>query len=132
MTEEMQPRPQDKPVPQTLIFPAPKYRRLLRIAALANVVAWIALVGYGIFTVLMILNDASRYPMTTPYDGNAEFWRTFKQEPLLALYYIFSWLKLPLQGLVTFTVFKGVALGLGMIVETNMNRRENEEEGNHD
>lgn len=132
MTEEMQPRPQDKPAPQPLIFPAPKYRRLLRIAALANVVAWIALVGYGIFTVLMILNDASRYPMTTPYDGNAEFWRTFKQEPLLALYYIFSWLKLPLQGLVTFTVLKGVALGLGMIVETNMNRRENEEEGNHD
>ena len=132
MTEEMQPRPQDKPDAQPLIFPAPKYRRLLRIAALANAVAWIALVGYGIFMVLMILQDASRYPLTTPYDGNAEFWRTFMQEPLLALYYIFSWLKLPLQGLVTFTVLKGVALGLGMIVETDMNRRENEEEGDHD
>lgn len=125
--------PVTQSAPDPFAIPSRNYRRLLRIAALANAVSWIALVGYGIFMVLMILQDASRYPLTTPYDGNAEFWRTFKQEPLLALYYIFTWLKLPLQGLVSFTVLKGVALGLGMIVETDMNRRKNEEEeGDHD
>ena len=131
MTEGTHPNPQEPLEPQAFAFSAPKYRRLLRIAALANAVAWFALVGYGIFMVLMILQDASTYPITSPYDGNAEFWQTFKQEPLMALYYILSWLKLPLQGLVTFTVLKGIAAGLGMIVETDKNRSGQDAEVSH-
>lgn len=122
MTEEMQFGPQEKPEAQPYIFPAPKYRRLLRIAALANAVAWIVLVGYVVILVMRILNDAAGYPLATPYDGYAEFWDTFKTVPLIALRYIFSWLELPLQGLVSFTVLKGIALGLKMIVETDKNR----------
>jgi hypothetical protein len=102
-------------------FPTSRYRLMLRISALANGFAWILLVCFLIGTVLQIYNEAVRYEELS-FAPQRDFWLRFKGEPLFALSYIGIWLKNCLLGVYKFVVLKGIAMGLNMIVETDMNR----------
>lgn len=102
-------------------FPTPRYRLLLRVSAFANALAWIMLVLACIETVATILNQANTYEIQT-FVTFGSFWQKFTEEPVFAFDYLSAWLANCFQGVVYFTVLKGISLGLKMIVETDMNR----------
>lgn len=118
-------------------IPEPRYRRLLRISALANIAAWIALVFFLFLTIGAFLGRVNIADSLCPSIGNsndpfAALLRRLSQEPVFAIQTLLDCLEYAFRGISSFIVLKGVGLGLDMVVETNMNRRYSETEGENE
>ncbi len=118
-------------------IPEPKYRRLLRISALANIAAWIALVFFVVLAAFSILRQVDILEVTCPSIANsndpfATLMQRLAREPWFAIQVLFDCLQYAVDGMVSFGVLKGVGLGLDMIVETDMNRRNSQTDGDHE
>ncbi|MGB8983935.1 MAG: hypothetical protein WCC12_18840 [Anaerolineales bacterium] len=107
-------------------FFSPNHKRLLSIAVWAKYLAWVVLVvnilwAIGTYTekqtVFLYYGEASMY-------GAHSFIRFLKQVPSYALSVFIEILGIALRGVVYFLILKGVSLGLNMIVETDINYRE--------
>lgn len=95
-------------------FYTAKHKRLNQIAAVAGVFSWVALVGFFFqaITQYVIYNtQLQAVGLKTVPVGN-----------LLSGY--FSIFNVLVQGCIFWLVLKGVSLGLNMIVETDLNYRE--------
>jgi hypothetical protein len=102
-----------------------KHTRLTRIAILANIFSWIVLVVYTLYAVTTFLqNWNSYYAQNLPQFNGAD--------PFAIANLCLSFFTTLLTGIVIWLVLKGVALGLYMIVETDLNYRENKQGGNNE
>jgi hypothetical protein len=106
-------------------FFSPKHHRLLNIAYWANILAWIALIAAFIFPLARFLEMQSLYDAQRFYtDQQASYIEyvrshlTFALSLFVDIFYKFVF------GFIYFIVLKGVSYGLNMLVETDINYRE--------
>lgn len=98
------------------------HNRLLTIATWAKYLAWIVLAFYLILAVLQFfqyqnfLNSSGQLP--------TDIWDYFKNNPFDAFRLAVNILISILRGVIFYLVLKGLSLGLNMIVETDINYRE--------
>jgi hypothetical protein len=101
--------------------------RLMSIAGWASNLAWVALVTYLILAALTVFMDQAIYRR---FANGLDYWDMVRVEPL---YYFLNigadMLSRALSGFMCYVVLKGVSLGLYMVIETNMNYREKENQG---
>lgn len=97
-------------------FFSSNHKRLLTIANWARYLAWIALVAYILLAGLQILPRQS-FGDFPPQDTQLEQLRRVAGAAVVLL-----------RGVIYYLVLKGISLGLNMIVETNINYREQQEQ----
>jgi hypothetical protein len=110
----------------TTDFFSAKHKKLLRISAWANILAWIALIVYTLFTLSTILNfkyEILSLPQVQGYPSQVQ--------PGVDTGYLAIGAKLITRvveaffpGVVYWLGLKGISVGLKMIVETDINYRE--------
>jgi hypothetical protein len=108
-----------------------QHLRLLSIATWAKNLSWIAIVAYILLAsgqVLQILNSATyRAQINGPSLDGLMFY--LNHNPLELVKLGVSTTATIFQGVATFLVLRGIYLGLNMIVETDINYRDQSEEG---
>jgi hypothetical protein len=103
-----------------------KHLRLWRISSLAEIISSIALVIFA----FLALGEIYRYNQLAHNQFQTNLIGLFSQEPIYILDVLLQIARVFLQGAVYYLVLKGIALGLDMIVETDINYREKDvEEG---
>jgi hypothetical protein len=108
-------------------FFLPNHKRLLSIAVWAKYLAWIALVVYILWAVLQVFQYQTFIGNS---QGQLDGWRfLLKNEPFQAFRLIVDIAATVLKGIIYYVVLKGISLGLNMIVETDINYREQEQGG---
>lgn len=100
--------------------------RLLNFASWARSLAWIALIVYVIFVGIQIIrlvvaNDNGN--IQGP--GSQSILTMLVENPLILVEQLVSMAMTLIRGIIYFMILKGVSLGLQMIVETDINYREN-------
>ncbi len=104
-------------------FFSSKHERLLGMASWSRVLAWIVLTAFVLDAISFFYQNQIAY-------GNAlqnfqNFTEIFRSDPGFAIKMILDSLSIILKGLVYYLVLRGISLGLNMIVETDINYREN-------
>jgi len=98
------------------------HKRLLSIATWAKYLAWIAFViyilwaGLQMFQYQNILSNNSQFRF--------DLWSFLRSNPLEAFKLGVNMMSIVLRGIIYYLVLKGISLGLNMIVETDINYRE--------
>jgi len=106
-------------------FFSPSHDRLLSIAVWAKYLAWVVLVVYLLNAVLQMF----QYKVfTDAIELQPNFWQFVRFSPFETFKLAMNMLTTALRGVVSFLVLKGISLGLNMIVETDINYREQEKE----
>ncbi len=100
-------------------FFSANHNRLLTIATWAKYLAWVVLIVYILWAVLLIAQDFSNH--VNQLQSDIGLLEKFRVELNLATTL--------LRGVVYYLVLKGISLGLNMIVETDINYREQKQEG---
>ena len=98
-------------------FFAPKHKRLDRIASMANIFAWLALVFY-------VLQAILQYLQLTQNQGGQSITKFFLEYPETTINILLGIFNILLRGVVYWFILKGVSAGLNMILETDLNYRE--------
>jgi hypothetical protein len=111
-------------------FFSPNHDRLLNIAWWAKQVAWIVLVAYILWVGVQILTlilakDSGNFAGPT----SQSLATMLRDDPLEALKRVTNMGTLLLRGIVYYLVLKGTSLGINMIVETDINYRDQDQEG---
>ena len=110
-------------------FFSSNHKRLLNIATWASYTAWIVLA----FHILDALGTYSQEQQTAMFTNMiptrySNFVELLKHNSLYASSLFVGILNIALTGIAYFLVLKGVSLGLNMIVETDINYREQKKE----
>lgn len=102
--------------------------RLLSFAGWAKNLAWVALVIYILLAILVIPQDMIFYQRLSSLNlnsGSLDYWDQLSLYPLHSLITIgTNILNNLISGAIYYVVLKGISLGLYMIVETDINYRE--------
>lgn len=96
-------------------FFSPNHNRLLNIAAWAKYLAWVVLVVYILNVVLQVFQH-QYFASNIPVQQGSRFLNELRLTVSVATTL--------LRGVVSYLVLKGISLGLNMIVETDINYRE--------
>jgi hypothetical protein len=115
-------------------FFSPKHKQLLGIALWAKYLAWFVLAVFILRAGLVIFQKQVNFQQTYAVMGSSTsaqgYWDMVRDDPL---YYGFDigadMAGMLLSGAVYYVVLKGISLGLNMIVETDVNYREKENQG---
>ncbi|MGC1375638.1 MAG: hypothetical protein WA821_05420 [Anaerolineales bacterium] len=110
-----------------------KHRRLLRIASLANISAWIVFIANIALVGSHFLQFQSAYmqnPNTVFQQPN--FLAMLGENPVYTANMVLSLLSTFMTGVVYGLGLKGISLGLNMIVETDLNYRDKLEGESHE
>jgi hypothetical protein len=109
---------------QTDFFSA-NHKRLLNLATWAKYLAWVVLVIY-LISALGVFNQNQSMYMSTGlfYGSSSKFIPFLLKNPVFGINMVIDILMTALNGLVYFLVLKGLALGVVMVVETDINYRE--------
>ncbi len=103
-----------------------KHLRLWRISFLADFLSSLIVLVF----VFLAFDEAYRYNQLAHDQFQTNLIGLFSREPIYILDVSLQMLRVFIQGAVYYLIIKGVALGLNMIVETDINYREkNAEEG---
>lgn len=101
------------------------HNRLLNIATWAKYIAWIVLIIYILNGFGEFVSAQNSFALRNPMVGShVEFTDKLKSDPLYTVSLLVSMASTFIKGIVYFLVLKGVSLGLNMIVETDINYRE--------
>ncbi len=105
-------------------FP-PQHKQLLNIAAWAKYLAWLALVVAFILPFARYIEIQYLYYQQQSFLGqNLGFIDAIKNNPLYGVSVFTDALDKFLSGFIYFLVLRGISIGLNMIVETDINYRE--------
>jgi hypothetical protein len=112
-------------------FFTPQQERLLSIAVWVKYLAWIVLVVYVLWAAGTYIQQQTYYL----YYGSAnfatqnytDFMDLLKNKPLFGLSVFMEIIGAFLRGVMYFLILHGISLGLNMIVETDINYREQKE-----
>ena len=106
-------------------FFSEKHNRLLKIATWAKYLAWVVLFVYIILAIGRYVQEQTNQLLHGAIPGRyTDFTSLLNQNPLFASVLFVDILSLFLKGITYFLVLKGISLGLNMIVETDINYRE--------
>lgn len=105
-------------------FFSPSHNRLLNIAMWAKYLAWVVLVIYIIWAALQMLQTGAVINNAMPQMGGWLF--LLRTDPFRAFELVVNIAATVLRGGIYYLVLKGISLGLRMIVETDINYREQE------
>jgi len=97
-----------------------KHLKLWRISASADTLSSIVIVIF----VLLAFSEVYRYNSLAHTQFQTDLIGLFSQEPIYILDVLLQMARVFFQGAVYYLVLKGTALGLNMIVETDINYRE--------
>lgn len=97
-------------------FFEPNHKRLLSIATWAKYLAWVVLIGYILWAIGTYIQEQNIALYYEQFQGI--------QHPYYKLNIIIESFGVFLKGVVYFLVLKSVSLGLNMIVETDIDYRE--------
>jgi hypothetical protein len=103
-----------------------KHSRLMNIASVANIFAWIALVSQLLYIgarFVQLQNSYMIQSMTTGF-GQPDFTEMLSQNPIYTLSLIVDLASILIRGVVYWLVLKGISVGLYMIVETDLNYKD--------
>lgn len=107
-------------------FFTPQHERLLNIATWAKHLAWVALVVAFLLPIAKYIELQNLYDYQSSFLGQSlGFFDAIKNDPLYGFAVFTDVLDKFLSGFIAFLVLKGISLGLNMIVETDVNYREN-------
>jgi hypothetical protein len=96
-------------------FFSPNHNRLLNIATWARYLAWVVFVVYILWAIGTYIQQ----------QNTLQYYKEFRNvPPFYSLSTYMESLGVFLKGVVCFLVLKGISLGLNMIVETDVNYRE--------
>ncbi len=111
-------------------FFSAKHKRLLRIASLANIFAWLALTVYMLLAIGQVYEIVKYWELLVPagLPGETQL-ELLLQNSDNIVNLISQVLSALLPGIIDWLVLKGAALGLNMLVETDINYRERRAEG---
>lgn len=98
---------------------------LWRISTWANGLAPIVFFMFIVFSLWQVFE----YSRTANLQYQTDLFELFSESPVYMLDVLFRMAKVFLQGTVYYLALKGIALGIDMIVETDINYRENKAEG---
>jgi len=104
-------------------FFSQKHIRLLNLATWAKYLAWVVLIIFALDALAIFLQTQTGY--LNGLAGNVNFLTIFKNDPDIAIRILLDVLGVFFKGVVYYLVLKGLSLGLNMIVETDINYREN-------
>ena len=115
-------------------FFSKKHKRLLNIATWAKYLAWMALVLYIIFSASVIFQKQDSFQQRQVFINSSEnipdYWDVVRQDPLYHLVDIgLDMSNTLLRGFIYYVVLMGVSLSATMIVETDINYRDKEVQG---
>jgi hypothetical protein len=108
-------------------FFSPKHKRLLNIATWAKYLAWIALVFIALGAFGTFFQNQASY--VNEFAQKSSFIEILKNQPMIAIKIIIDILNSLLKGVIYYLLLKGISLGLNMIVETDINYREQKQQG---
>ena len=112
-----------------------KHGRLMRIAAFANAFAWIVLVVNILWMGASFMQDLFNYNMMSVGLINSHlpsFLESLLRDPLYMASTIVGLAGILFRGVVYWLILKGIAVGLNMIVETDLNYRDGNLEVSHE
>jgi len=102
-----------------------KHERLARIAAIANIFAWIVFIVQILFVGGKYIEVQNSFMMQNSFFGeSSSFIKMLSEKPLYAASFAVDLASIFLRGVVYGLVLKGISLGLNMIVETDLNYKE--------
>lgn len=115
-------------------FLSPEHGNLLNIAIWAKYLAWVVLAIYVFQTGFVIIqrqvNSQQMQAVIGDPISSQEYWDRALDKPIYYLIDIGSdMIYIFLKGVIFYIVLKGISLGLYMIVETDVNYREQENRG---
>jgi len=112
-------------------FFSPKHKQLLNIATWAKYLAWVVFGFYIFYTAGRFVEIQNSYLISAMMSTGQrpDFMETLAKNPLYATSIAVDMLSIFLKGVVYFLTLKGISLGLNMIVETDINYREQMQEG---
>ena len=106
-------------------FFSSNHKRLLNIATWARYMAWIVLVFYILNAMGAYSQEQYRQIFSNVIPSRySNFGEMLKQNPLYTFSLFVEIFNVVLRGVVYFLILKGVSFGLNMIVETDINYRE--------
>jgi hypothetical protein len=111
-----------------------KHAKLDNIASAANTFAWIAL-GSQIFYMgarFFQLQNSYMMQVISTGSGQPDFMEMLGRNPVYTISLIVDMASIFIRGIVYWLVLKGTSAGLYMIVETDLNYREEGEETNNE
>src|SRR5690349_10821148 len=113
-----------------------KHAQLTRIASIANIFAWVVFVAQTLYVGIKFINVQNSYlaqPLQSATFGqNLGFMEMLATHQIYAAGFFMDLVSTFLQGVTLGLVLKGISVGLNMIVETNLNYKENSQEGNNE
>ena len=108
-------------------FFSPSHNRLLSIAVWAKYLAWVVLVIYFFWGISVYFQEQNMFmyyrAMGTVHSEFSDF---LKEVPSYGFGILIEMAGIFIRGMMYFLVLKGISLGLNMIVETDINYREQE------
>ena len=115
-------------------FLSPEHNKLLNFAIWAKYLAWVVLAIYVFQTGFVIIqrqvNSQQMQAVIGDPISSQEYWDRALDKPIYYLIDIGSdMIYIFLKGVIFYIVLKGISLGLYMIVETDVNYREQENQG---
>ena len=110
---------------------SPDHEKLLSIAVWAKYLAWVALILAVIYASLSTIgNYLSQWQMIRQVDGlkgnTNDILSLLNGNPAYLVELVIEFVFGIVKGIVYYLVLKGISLGLNMIVETDINYRDNE------
>ncbi len=107
-------------------FITKKHGRLINIASVANVFAWIALVSQVLYAgarFIQLQNSYMIQTMSTGF-GQPNFMEMLSQNPAYTFSLIVDLASIFIRGGIYWLVLKGISVGLYMVVETDLNYKD--------
>ena len=109
-------------------FLSPKHVRLLNIASWAKYLAWVVLIIFTLWAIFEFFADMNM--ASGPFGGVGggsigDFSELMRQYPVAAMQLLLSDISIFFKGIVYYLVLSGISLGLNMVVETDINYRDN-------
>lgn len=112
-------------------FFSQKHKRLLNIATWAKYLAWVVFIVNILYALGMYYQLQSQ--LSSIAGTNIQFLQLLRNDFSYALSFGIEIVSVVFKGVVYFLLLKAISLGLNMIVETDINYRDNNEKGdNHE
>ena len=111
-------------------FFTPQHERLYNIATWSKYLAWVVLIFYLLWAIGTYIQEQNYFLF---YRGNfnstyRDFLDLLRQSPSYGFSIFIEMIGVFLRGLMYFLVLQGISLGLNMVVETDINYREQRDE----
>ncbi|MFZ2489183.1 MAG: hypothetical protein WAZ19_13810 [Anaerolineae bacterium] len=107
-------------------FITKKHGRLMNIASVANIFAWIALVSQVLYVGARFIQLQNSYMIQTLSTGFGQpnFMEMLSENPVYTFSLVVDLAGIFIRGAIYWLVLKGISAGLYMIVETDLNYKD--------